>query len=164
MKKISQVLNWLSSLKIAILLLLLIAISCATGTIIPQLESDQFYLENYNKNPFLGIINGNILLLFDLNHIFTSFWFLLLLIWLAIALAVCSFRRQLPILKSALNWVDYKSPKQIAKLSIAQTIQANNTSKSLEELTNFLRERNWNIRETDGRIAARQGVVGRVGP
>ena len=164
MKKISQVLNWLSSLKIAILLLLLIAISCATGTIIPQLESDQFYLENYNKNPFLGIINGNILLLFDLNHIFTSFWFLLLLIWLAIALAVCSFRRQLPILKSALNWIDYKSPRQIAKLSVAQTIQTNNTSKSLGELTNFLRERRWNVRETDGRIAARQGVVGRVGP
>ena len=164
MKKVSQVLNWLSSLKIAILLLLLIAISCATGTIIPQLESDQYYLENYNKNPFLGIINGNILLLFDLNHIFTSFWFLLLLIWLAIALAVCSFRRQFPILKSALNWIDYKSPRQIAKLSVAQTIQTNNTSKSLGELTNFLRERRWNVRETDGRIAARQGVVGRVGP
>ena len=164
MKKVSQVLNWLSSLKIAILLLLLIAISCATGTIIPQLESDQYYLENYNKNPFLGIINGNILLLFDLNHIFTSFWFLLLLIWLAIALAVCSFRRQLPILKSALNWIDYKSPRQIAKLSVAQTIQTNNTSKSLGDLTNFLRKRRWNVRETDGRIAARQGVVGRVGP
>jgi len=164
MKKISQVLNWLSSLKIAILLLLLIALSCAAGTIIPQLESDQFYLDKYNTNPFLGIISGKILLLFDLNHIFTSFWFLLLLIWLAIALAVCSFRRQFPILKSALNWIDYKSPRQISKLTIAQTIQADNTSKSLEELTKFLRKRRWNVRETDGRIAARQGVVGRVGP
>ena len=58
MKKISQVLNWLSSLKIAILLLLLIAISCAAGTAIPQQEQDQFYYDNFNKNPFLGIING----------------------------------------------------------------------------------------------------------
>jgi len=164
MKKISQVLNWLSSLKIAILLLVLIAISCATGTLIPQLESDQFYFDTFNKNPFLGIINGNILLLLEFNHIYTSFWFLLLLIWLALALAVCSFRRQLPILKSALDWIDYKSPRQIAKLSISQTIPTSNTSKSLKEITINLNNQGWKVKETDGRIAARKGAVGRVGP
>jgi len=164
MKKISQVLNWLSSLKIAILLLLLIAISCATGSLIPQQESDQFYYEHFNKNPFLGIINGKILLLFELNHIFTSFWFLFLLTWLGLALSVCSFRRQLPILKSALSWIDYKSPRQILKLSISQIIPANNSSNSLEEFTNTLRKEGWNVKETNGRIAARQGVIGRLGP
>jgi len=164
MKKISQVLNWLSSLKIAIILLLLIAISCATGTIIPQQESDQFYYDNFNENPLLGILNGNILLLFELNHIYTSSWFLLLLTWLAVSLAVCSFRKQLPILKSALNWIDYKSTRQIAKLSIAQEIQTNNASESLEKLKINLKKKGWNVKETDGRIAARQGVIGRLGP
>ena len=164
MKKFSQVLNWLSSLKIAILILLLIAISCATGTIIPQQEADQFYYDNYNENPFLGIINGNILLLLELNHIYTSFWFLILLIWLAVSLTVCSFRRQLPILKSALDWIDYKSPRQIAKLSISQTIPTSNTSKSLKEITINLNNQGWKVKETDGRIAARKGAVGRVGP
>ena len=164
MKKISQVLNWLSSLKIAILLLILIAISCATGTLIPQQESDQFYYDNFNDQPLLGLINGNILILFELNHIYTSFWFLFLLIWLGLALAVCSFRRQLPILKSALNWIDYKSPRQIAKLSVAQTIVTNNCSKSLEKIKLNLKEQGWNVKETDGRIAARQGVIGRLGP
>ena len=164
MKKISQVLNWLSSLKIAILLLLLIAISCATGTLIPQQESDQFYYENFNKNPFLGIINGKILLLFEFNHIYTSFWFLFLLTWLAIALSVCSFRRQLPMLKSALSWIDYKSPRQIAKLSISQTIETKKPSNTLEKLKTNLKKEGWNVKETDGRIAARQGVIGRLGP
>ena len=164
MKKFSQVLNWLSSLKIAILILLLIAISCATGTIIPQQEADQFYYDNFNQKPFLGIINGNILLLLELNHIYTSFWFLILLIWLAVSLTVCSFRRQLPILKSALDWIDYKSPRQIAKLSISQTIPTSNTSKSLKEITINLNNQGWKVKETDGRIAARKGAVGRVGP
>ena len=164
MKKISQVLNWLSSLKIAILLLLLIAISCAAGTLIPQQESNQFYYDNFNKNPFLGIINANILLLFEFDHVYTSFWFLFLLIWLGLALSVCSFRRQLPILKSALNWIDYKSPRQIAKLSVAQTIVTNNYSKSLEKIKINLKKQGWNMKETDGRIAARQGVIGRLGP
>ena len=164
MKKISQVLNWLSSLKIAILLLLLIAISCAAGTLIPQQESNQFYYDNFNKNPFLGIINANILLLFEFDHVYTSFWFLFLLIWLGLALSVCSFRRQLPILKSALNWIDYKSPRQITKLSVAQTIVTNNCSKSLEKIKLNLKKQGWNVKETDGRIAARQGVIGRLGP
>ena len=164
MKKISQVLNWLSSLKIAILLLLVIAISCAAGTLIPQQESNQFYYDNFNKNPFLGIINANILLLFEFDHVYTSFWFLFLLIWLGLALSVCSFRRQLPILKSALNWIDYKSPRQIAKLSVAQTIVTNNCSKSLEKIKLNLKKQGWNVKETDGRIAARQGVIGRLGP
>jgi len=164
MKKISQVLNWLSSLKIAILLFLLIAASCALGTFIPQQESDQFYFEKFNNNPLLGLINGNILILFELNHIYTSFWFLFLLIWLGLALAVCSFRRQLPILKTALNWIDYKSPRQIAKLSIAQTIQTNDPTKSLEKLSIYLKKRGWNVKEKDGRIAARKGVIGRLGP
>jgi len=160
----SQVLNWLASLKIAIVLLLLIAISCAAGTSIPQQESDQFYYEMFNESPFLGLINGNTLLLFELNHIYTSLWFLFLLSWLGIALAVCSFRRQLPILKSALNWVDYKSPSQIAKLSIAQTIQTKDPSESLVKLKLMLKKQGWNIKETDGRIAARKGVIGRLGP
>ena len=164
MKKINQVLNWLSSLKIAILLLLIIAISCAFGTLIPQQESDQFYYENFNKNPFLGLLNGKILLLFEFNHIYTSFWFLFLLTWLGVALAVCSFRRQLPILKSALSWIDYKSPKQITKLSISQAIVTNDLSKGLEKLKNNLIKNGWNVKETDGRIAARQGVIGRLGP
>ena len=164
MKKISQVLNWLSSLKIAILLLLLIAISCAAGTLIPQQESNQFYYDNFNKNPFLGIINANILLLFEFDHVYTSFWFLFLLIWLGLALSVCSFRRQLPILKSALIWIDYNSPRQIAKLSVAQTIVTNNYSKSLEKIKLNLKKQGWNVKETDGRIAARQGVIGRLGP
>ncbi len=164
MKRISKVLNWLSSLKIAIFLLLLIAISCAAGTIIPQQESDQYYYDNFTENPFLGILNAKILLLFEFNHIYTSFWFLLLLIWLSIALSVCSFRRQLPILKSALNWIDYKSSRQITKLSISQAIQSNNPLKSLEEIRTYLNKKGWNIKETEGRIAARQGVIGRLGP
>tara|TARA_B100000965_G_scaffold103204_1_gene84980 strand:- start:1998 stop:3278 length:1281 start_codon:yes stop_codon:yes gene_type:complete len=164
MKKIRQVFNWLSSLKIAIFLLIVIAISCAAGTIIPQQESEQFYYDNFNKNPFLGIINGKILLLFEFNHIYTSFWFLLLLTWLAIALGVCSFKRQFPILKSALDWIDYKSPRQIEKLSISQTIQTSNISKGLEKLTTNLKNQGWNVKETDGRIAARKGAIGRLGP
>ena len=164
MNKIGKVLNWLSSLKIAILLLLLIALASAFGTLIPQQESNQFYYENFNRNPFLGIINGNILISLEFDHIYSSFWFLFLLSWLGIALAVCSIRRQLPVLQSELNWIDYKYPRQIAKLSIAKTIQTKDPLKSLNKLRTILKNKGWNLKENNGRIAARQGVMGRLGP
>ncbi len=164
MKKISQVLNWLSSLKIAIFLLFVIAISCALGTAIPQLENDEFYLNNFNESPFIGLLNGQTLLFLQLNKVYTSIWFLSLLSWLGIALAVCSWRRQLPMLQSALKWIDYKSSRQIAKLSIAQTIQTNDPSLSLKNLTKKLQEKGWNIKENNKRISARKGVIGRIGP
>ncbi len=164
MKKISQVFNWLSSLKIAIFLLFLIALSCALGTAIPQLENDEFYLSNFNKTPFIGLFNGNTLLFLQINQIYTSIWFLFLLIWLGISLSVCSWRRQLPMIKSALKWVDYKSSRQIAKLSIAQTIQTNDASESLNKLTKKLKDKGWNIKENTRRIAARKGAIGRIGP
>ncbi len=164
MKKISQVFNWLSSLKIAIFLLFVIAIFCALGTAIPQLENDEFYLNNFNESPFIGLLNGQTLLFLQLNKIYTSIYFLSLLSWLGIALAVCSWRRQLPMLESALKWIDYKSPRQIAKLSIAQTLPTNNPSLSLNNLTKKLREKGWNIKENNRRIAARKGVIGRIGP
>ncbi len=164
MKRISQVFNWLSSLKIAIFLLFLIAISCGLGTAIPQLENDEFYLNNFNGSPFIGLFNGEVLLFLQLNRIYTSIWFLSLLSWLGIALTICSWRRQLPMLKTALKWIDYKSPQQIAKLSIAQTIQTNDPSLSLKNLTEKLKEKGWNIKENNRRISARKGVIGRVGP
>tara|TARA_B100000700_G_scaffold308523_1_gene386369 strand:+ start:2781 stop:4067 length:1287 start_codon:yes stop_codon:yes gene_type:complete len=164
MKKIGKVLNWLSSLKIAILLLLLIALASAFGTLIPQQESNQFYYENFNRNPFLGIINGNILISLEFDHIYSSFWFLFLLSWLGIALAVCSIRRQIPVFQSELNWIDYKYPRQIAKLSIAKTIQAKDPLKSFDKLKTVLKKKGWNIKEKGGRIAARQGAMGRLGP
>jgi len=40
----------------------------------------------------------------------------------------------------------------------------NNCSKSLEKIKLNLKKQGWNVKETDGRIAARQGVIGRLGP
>ena len=145
-------------------MIILIAITSGIGTFIPQGSNNKFYIDNFDSAPIFGFLDGEKVLKLQLDHIYTSFWFLILLSWLGIALAVCSFRRQLPILKSALNWIDYKSPRQIAKLSISQTIETKNPSKSLEKITINLKKQGWNVKEKDGRISARQGVIGRLGP
>ncbi len=159
-----RIIAWTSSLKVAIFLLFAIAISSAIGTSIPQGEPIEKYLEVYADQPWLGFMNGKTLLNFQLDHVYSSNWFLGLLGWLALSLILCSWRRQWPILQTALRWVDYKEPEQLNKLAIAETINTKKTSNSLDELADHLRKKGWQVKENSGRLAARKGVVGRIGP
>ena len=73
---------WLSDLRVAIVLLLLIAACSGLGTAIPQGEPAAFYHERYDTAPWLGVVNGSQLLRWELDHLYTSNWFLVLLAWL----------------------------------------------------------------------------------
>jgi len=164
MKFIWKALNFLSSLKVAIFLLFLIAISSAIGTAIPQKEVSQFYLNKYQDNPWLGIINNELLLKLQLDHVYSSFWFLTLLFWLGLALIICSWKRQWPSLKKALTWIDYKKPDQLIKLAVSETISISNPSNAVKHLAEHLTKSGWKVKEKESRISARKGVIGRVGP
>ncbi len=164
MQKLEKVFNWLTSLRIAIFLMIIIAISCALGTSIPQGEPSESYINIYNKSPLIGFISGELLLFLQLDKVYTSYWFIFLLSWLGFALTTCSWRRQWPMLKSALTWIDYKQPRQIAKLAIAQSAQTSSPKDAINNLSLHLKSTGWRIKESAGRISARKGLVGRVGP
>jgi cytochrome c biogenesis protein len=154
----------LSDLRLAILLLLLIAVASGVGTAIPQNEPQPFYLDRYNPQPWLGLVDGAGLLRLQLDHIYSSSWFLLLLAWLAVALLLCSARRQWPALQAALRWVDYRQPRQLSKLSVAETVASAAPLRSLDTLETLLRQRGWQLQRHSDRLAARRGLVGRIGP
>ena len=108
----------ISSLRFAIILIIFIAISSGVGTFIPQGNDKQEYINFYNETPIFGLINGYQVLKLQLDHVYTSDWFLFSLILLCISLAACSFRRQIPSLKSALKWTDYKDEKKFYNLQL----------------------------------------------
>ncbi len=154
----------ISDLRLAILLLLLIAVASGIGTAIPQQESEAFYHQRYDPAPWLGLFRGEALLGLQLDHVYSSSWFLALLAWLGLSLLLCSWRRQWPALAASLRWIDYRSPRQLSKLSVAQTLVSADSQASLERLEQELRRQGWRIRRQDDRLAARRGVAGRVGP
>ncbi len=164
MKIIWKALNFLSSLKVAIFLLFIIAISSAIGTAIPQGENVELYLRRYLERPWLGILNGEVLLRLQFDHIYTSFWFLALLFWLGLALIICSWKRQWPALKSAITWVYYEKPKQILRLAISEEVSTSNPSNAIRELANYLTTKGWQIKQKEYSFSARKGVIGRFGP
>jgi cytochrome c biogenesis protein len=155
---------WVSDLRLAIGLLLVIAIASGVGTAIPQKEPEDFYHQLYDQQPWLGLVKADQLLNLQLDHVYSSSWFLGLLGWLALSLLLCSWRRQWPALQAALRWIDYRSARQLSKLSIAETLTCTNSNAHLDRLEQLLRRDGWQIQRQDNRLAARKGVLGRVGP
>jgi cytochrome c biogenesis protein ResB len=154
---------WLADLRLAIVLLLLIATASGLGTAIPQKEAAAFYHQRYDDAPWLGWLKADGLLRLQLDHVYSSGWFLALLALLGLALLLCSWRRQWPALQASLRWTDYTTPRQLSKLTLAETFPAPQDD-ALKMLADQLRAKGWSVREREGRFAARKGVVGRVGP
>ena len=161
MKKLAA---WLSSLRVAIALLLLIALASGIGTAIPQGDPANLYLEAYAETPWLGILHGEQVLLLKLDHVYSSSWFLGLIAWLGLSLILCSWRRQWPALMAARRWIDYRTPRQLSKLSIAETRLCPDANNGLTKLHDALVARGWTLKLQSNRLAARKGVIGRVGP
>jgi cytochrome c biogenesis protein len=93
---LSRLASWISDLRLAIALLFVIAISSGIGTVIPQKENEALYHRIYDSSPWLGLVDANRLLALQLDHVYSSGWFLALLAWLALSLLLCSWRRQWP--------------------------------------------------------------------
>jgi cytochrome c biogenesis protein len=161
---LSRLAGWISDLRLAIALLLVIAIASGVGTAIPQREPAGLYHQLYDQTPWLGLLRGEAVLNLQLDHVYSSGWFLGLLAWLALSLLLCSWRRQWPALQAALRWIDYRSARQLSKLSLAETVCCDDPEASLDGLEQRLRQQGWQIRRQEQRLAARRGLAGRVGP
>ncbi len=154
----------ISSLKFAILLIIFIALSSGIGTFIPQGNDQQKYIDFYNKTPIFGFINGYQILKLQLDHVYTSYWFLFSLILLCISLAACSFKRQIPSLKAALKWTDYKNEKKFYKLQLVNNYEINANVDHISKADSLLRKQGWSISKFENRLSARKGIVGKLGP
>ena len=164
MKALLRLVGWISDLRVAIVLLLVIASTSGVGTAIPQREPAELYHRLYDPQPWLGLLNADGVLALQLDHVYSSGWFLGLLAWLALSLLLCSWRRQWPALQAALRWIDYSSPRQLSKLSVAETLSTDTPKASLDQLAGLLQRQGWQVQRHDDRLAARKGLLGRVGP
>lgn len=103
---IDRIWNFFSSVKVAIYLIVITLIASALGTVFPQqmyipvpvpTEADvaRFYKESY------GIL-GEIFYLLGFHNMYSSWWFVLLLVLIGTSLVICSLDRIIPLYK-ALN-------------------------------------------------------------
>jgi cytochrome c biogenesis protein len=67
MRPLLRLAAWISDLRLAIGLLLVIAIASGLGTAIPQKESTVFYHQLYDSQPWLGLLKGDGVLALQLD-------------------------------------------------------------------------------------------------
>ena len=83
----SKIWNFFTSVKLTIVLLLSLAVTSIFGTLIPQNEDPQAYIEAFGEVLF-QLFN-----LLDLFDMYRSWWFQLLIVLLAVNIIVCSIDR-----------------------------------------------------------------------
>ena len=157
-----ELLPVLTDLRLAILLLLTIAIFSISGTVIEQGESLAFYRANYPEAPALfGFLSWKFILTLGLDHVYSTWWFLALLILFGTSLTACTFTRQFPALKAARRWKFYDQPRQFQKLALSAELDTG----SLSYLIQILQNRRYRVFQGEGNtLYARKGIVGRIGP
>ncbi len=150
-----------ANLKLAIVLLLVIALFSIAGTVMEQGESLAFYQQNYPQDPALfGFLSWQVILTLGLNHVYSTWWYLSLLVFFGSSLTACTFTRQLPALKAARNWKFYQKPRQFTKLALSTELGTG----SVNTLIPLLEKRGYKVFQQDNALYGRKGIIGRIGP
>lgn len=153
--------NILGNLKLAIVLLLILAVCSALGTIIEQNQNISFYENNYpNSSPLFGIISSNMIFFFGFNNIYQNWWFTTLIILLATSLFSCTLSRQIPSLKMARLWQLYTKKQSLNKIGLNFSV----SKTSLSKLAFMLKKYDYNVIQKGKVLYAYKGLPGKIGP
>ena len=110
--------RFFADLRFSIFILLLISVCSIIGTVIEQDQSIEVYRLNYPlANPIFGFLSWNIILYFGLDHVYKTWWFLLLIFLFGCSLVLCTFLQQLPSLKIARRCQFFRTNQAFYKLS-----------------------------------------------
>ena len=153
--------NRLGNLQFAIFLLLLIAFSSSLGTFIEQGKDNSFYQLNYpDLKPLFGFVNAKFILASGLDHVYTTWWFILNLFLFVMSLFSCTLIRQLPSLKFSRLWRFYDNYQSMKKLNVKKEVE----NGSLAKLVFQLKNNNYNVIQEGRSVYAYKGLIGRISP
>ena len=159
--RIQNFLKIVTDLRFAIFVLAIIAGISSLGSFIEQDESLAFYKENYAK-PIYGIIDANFILNLGIDHVYSTWWFLSLLLLLAICLVSCTMTRQFPLLKSSKEF--FFRGKKNSFLKLPFSIKIKNISYLKEIILTKIQNRNFYLYQKENLIYGYRGLVGRISP
>jgi len=165
----------LADLKLAIALLLAIAIFSISGTVIEQGQGLAFYQENYPESPALfGFLTWKFVLILGLDHVYRTWWFLSILILFGASLTACTFTRQITALRwFSRTWNFYSKPRQFEKMALSTELDTSGIdAEDWDVLRSQLSQHRYKVYEksedtvpfSDKMLYAHKGLSGRIGP
>lgn len=142
-----KVFAFLRSMRFGILLLLLIAACSVVGTLIPQGREISFYAQTYQNA-------HAVILMLGLHKIFTSWYFVALLVLLCLNLSLCSILRIRAVVRGARTESDRAA-------SLPDTVHL--TGEGVEKLRDHLRRLHCREEKYGSALIYRKHSVGRYG-
>ena len=151
----------LSSVKLAIVLLIIIIAASGLGTLIPQLRSHDEYVARYGQW-------ANLFQRLQLTKLYQSWWFIALLFLFALNIIVCTLDRLSPKLKRSFRPRVSVEEKEISVLKIKEKLKKHMDLDSTRELVKKeLSAKHYRVRDTQKEnksfLYARKRVLGWFG-
>lgn len=162
MKKKNPVFSFFASVKLALFTLFMLAVTSIIGTVIPQKESFDWYVQRYSES------TAKLFEVLSIPDMYNSWWFLGLLGLLSLNLIVCSFDRFPGV------WRQIKADnlgndlKRLSKMRLSEKWDLSKTEpECASELTSKLANNGWKSaqrkRDDSLLIFAQKGAMTRTG-
>ncbi|HJB78129.1 MAG TPA: cytochrome c biogenesis protein ResB [Candidatus Nosocomiicoccus stercorigallinarum] len=152
-----------TSIRNGVIIIALIAIASAIGTILPQeyfipvgVDAADYYKEHYGT---FGTLYYNL----GFHNLYSSWWFLLLNAMLALSIIAASIDRGVPLFKSLKNQGVKKHPSYYKR----QRIYLHNEEASkddVESLVKDLEKKRYKVRKEENSYLLEKGRLSRYGP
>jgi cytochrome c biogenesis protein len=151
----------IADLRFAIFILLILATVSVIGTVIEQDQSIETYKLNYPlTNRVFGFLSWDIIIRFGFDHVYTTWWFITLILLFGLSLLTCTFLQQFPSLKIARRCQFFRTTQQFNRLNISTNLQ----HLSLPQLLFKIKENNYSIFQQKNIIYCYKGLIGRIAP
>lgn len=163
---VDKIWNFFSSVKVGVWLIVLALIASAIGTIFPQ---EQYIPANaVSRDPAIfyedtyGIF-GQIYYQLGFYHLYSSWWYMLLIALIGISLVICSIDRFVPLYK-ALKTQKAKRHETFLNRQRLYSESENITDEEKQQIVASLKKQRYKVREEKGHILAEKGRFSRWGP
>lgn len=153
--------KYFSSVKLAIVLLIIITAASMLGTLIPQHRSPEEYMARYGQ--LANLLQG-----LQLTRLYQSWWFIIVLILFALNIIVCTLDRLSPKLKKTFRPRLSVEAKDISVLKTKEKLKKHvNLDSTREIMKKELSSRHYRLRETQKEnktfLYARKRILGWFG-
>ena len=151
----------LADLRFAIFILLLISFCSIIGTIIEQDQTLETYKINYPLNDALfGFLSWDVIIKLGLDHVYKTWWFLMLIVLFGCSLTLCSFLQQLPSLKIARRCQFFRTTNPFYRLKISTILN----DFSFNKILSRLKHQQYSIFHQKNMVYCYKGLIGRIAP
>lgn len=161
---IDKIWNFFSSVKIGITLIILVLVAIAIGSILPQYDyippnadPATFYKDQYGAF-------GEIYKTVGFDHLYGSWWFVILLGLLGLSLIVASIDRFIPLHRALKNQKVTRHERFMKKQRMFGVTDTEDQESIMTHAKEALVEKRYKIREEDGNLLAEKGRFSRWGP